>query len=72
MSITGEHLQFLRYCKKEKQTTLAKKLNVKQQAVSKMEKSTLVSDERFEQYVTALGLSRQEAIKMLHLYKPAS
>ena len=70
MNYTGEHLQLLRTIKKIKQPLVAKKLGVKQQAISKLESKMQVTDERFTEYVNALGLKKEEAIKLLDLFTP--
>lgn len=68
MKFTGEHLQFLRTIKKVKQPVLARKLGVKQQSISKLEKKTSVCDERFHEYIAALNLEKEDALKLLQLY----
>lgn len=70
MNFTGEHLRFLRSIKKIKQPTLALKLGVKQQAVSKMENKDCVACEKADAYLQALGLQREEAIRLLELFTP--
>lgn len=70
MNFTGEHLQILRTIKKIKQPLVAKKLGVKQQAISKLESKLQVSDENFTHYVIALGYKKEEAIELLNIFTP--
>jgi transcriptional regulator with XRE-family HTH domain len=70
MSFTGEHLQFISRIKKGKQSMIAKKLMITQQAVSKLEKQKIVSEEKFDAYIKALGITKAEAIKLLELFIP--
>lgn len=70
MKFTGEHLRFLRTVKKIKQPGLALKLGVKQQAVSKMENKDCIPCEKADEYLRALGLQREEAIRLLELMLP--
>jgi transcriptional regulator with XRE-family HTH domain len=70
MSFTGEHLQFLSRIKKGKQQQIARRLKITQQAVSKLERQKTVSDEKFEAYIKALGITKEEAVKLLQLFTP--
>lgn len=70
MKITGEHLQFLRIIKKVKQPVLARKLGVGQQAISKLENKSFIQEDRFQEYISALELNREEAITILKLFTP--
>lgn len=70
MKYTGEHLQFLSRIKKVKQRTVAGKLFITQQAVSKLENQKNVSEEKFEAYIKAIGLTKTEALKLLELFTP--
>lgn len=70
MKFTGEHLQFLSRIKKMKQRFIARKLFVTQQAISKLENQSTVSDEKFEAYIKALGITKAEALKLLELFTP--
>jgi transcriptional regulator with XRE-family HTH domain len=70
MNFTGEHLQFLSRVKKGKQELIARKLNITQQAVSKLEKQKTVSNEKFEAYIEALGITHEEASRLLELFTP--
>ena len=70
MKITGRHLQFLRTIKKVKQPVVAKQMGIKQQAISKLENKCAVSEERFQEYIRALNLQKEEALKLLELFTP--
>ena len=70
MKFTGDHLRFLRTIKKLKQPAVADKLGVKQQAVSKMENKDCIACEKADEYLQALGLHRDEAIRLLELMLP--
>lgn len=70
MKFTGEHLRFLRTIRKIKQPVLALKLGVKQQAVSKMENKDFIPFEKAEEYLQALGLQKEDALKLIELMPP--
>ena len=70
LKFTGEHLRFLRTVKKVKQPALALKLGVKQQAVSKMENKDCITCEKADEYLQALGLQKEEALKLIDLMPP--
>lgn len=70
MNFTGEHLQFLRRIKKGKQVVLAKKLSVEQQYISKLENKKEISEEKFEVYIKALGITKTEALRLIELFTP--
>lgn len=57
MIFTGEQLQLLCFLKKRNQKTLAAKLFISQQAVSKFFQQKELKKEKFEQCVNALGIS---------------
>lgn len=67
LKLTGEQLRFLRVIKNVKQPVLALKLGVKQQAVSKMENRDCIDCEKAEEYLQALGLQMEEALKLIRL-----
>ena len=67
MNFTGEHLRFLRTIKKIKQPVLALKLGVKQQTVSKMENKDCIPCEKADEYLQAMGLGKEEALRLLAL-----
>ncbi|HLP39492.1 helix-turn-helix transcriptional regulator [Lacibacter sp.] len=67
LKLTGEQLRFLRTLKRVKQPVLASKLGVKQQAVSKMENKDCITCDKVQQYLQALGLQMEEALKLLEL-----
>lgn len=70
MHYSGDHLQFLSRIKKIKQQTIAGKLCVSQQAISKLEKQKIISEEKFESYIKALGFTKTEALKLLEFLPP--
>jgi DNA-binding transcriptional regulator YiaG len=70
MTFTGDHLRFLRTIRKMKQPVLALKLGVKQQAVSKMENKDCIPCEKADEYLQALGLQKDEALRLLELISP--
>lgn len=70
MKFTGDQLRFLRTIKKIKQPVLASKLGVKQQAVSKMENKDCIACDKADAYLQALGIQKEEAIRLLDLFAP--
>jgi transcriptional regulator with XRE-family HTH domain len=56
----GELIKFLRVLKGMKQEDAAKKMGVKQQAVSKLEKGKKVSLRKFEQILQLLKCSKED------------
>ncbi len=58
----GRNIERIREIKGVKQETLAADLGISQQAVSKMEQSESIDDEKLEQVARALGINK-EAIK---------
>ena len=52
---TGEKIRLLRVCKGMKQSTVASKLGITQQAYSKIEKSDKISDKKLQEICTVMG-----------------
>jgi transcriptional regulator with XRE-family HTH domain len=69
--ITGQTLRKLRLLKEVKQTTLAKKLGISQQAYSKLEKSSHIDAQKLVVLLDLLQCSREE-LKVFLPPPPAS
>ena len=68
--VTGHELRLLRHLHEIKQETLAKKLNITQQAYSKLEKNQCINGKRLHQIITALGYTKKEFEKAIKKLPP--
>ncbi len=66
----GELLKLLRNLKGIKQRDAAKKLDVRQQAVSKLEKCKKISGKKFDEIITALNFTQEEIEMAKRFYPP--
>lgn len=70
MKFTGEHLQLLCSIKKSKQQSMAKKLFLSQQMISKLFRKEEIPEDKFELYIQALDLTMDQAIDMIKKFTP--
>ena len=70
MKFTGEHLQLLCSIKKSKQQTMAKKLLLSQQMVSKLFRKDEIPQDKFALYVQALDLTMEQEINFFNKFPP--
>lgn len=68
--ITGHQLRLLRLLKDVKQKTIARHLNISQQAYSKLEKAEHINGEKLEKIIKALGLTPPDFEKIIENLPP--
>jgi transcriptional regulator with XRE-family HTH domain len=70
MKINGETLRNWRTIKKMKQSAVAEKLNVSQQAFSKWENIEIVSNKYLQRFIQATCCSHEELVKVQEIFTP--
>lgn len=67
--INGKILYILRCIKGMKQSEVARKLKISQQAYSKLERAELLHDDRLDNILAALRSSREEVAEIKRIFK---